>query len=516
MKKLLKLSILSASIIFGTALAQTLSPSDQNNGADETTESSCIDLSTKVLKYKSRDSNTNGEVSVLQDYLNDKGFLTQGATGFYGLKTVDAVKKFQKNNGILTTGSVGALTKKFIYNDTCVEEKMNETSVSPTIKSEVMSLSSDPKKVSINVTTLPSGKISGDSSAGIQWGNDTFSLASKPDAKDKWRDRLNIKDLYTDSYLKVSFNATKPFADPSMYEKVDRVNSFYDSKNTNNAIFWGKTIVVSSDTIYTMSIEDFGNGKYRRVILDNKVLFESKGMQINEKTAQVLLKAGSHDLEVEFMQDKYGSEIRFAFMPTSDLDKIKDGKVEEVIPKNSAVSYVGVLNSRPGKVTVNLVDGFRTKYIIVASSKDTEFQFIGDTSSVLGVYSSNGLTSKINGFRDGVVSYGSGSLRNYDGENFPAVASLDYQCQKFRFEGKLKCSTFVNADELLRMLKVHNYTLSSFAGGSNVKRLEMPGLVFNSNEEVKKYMENSLQKATEEAEKEVLSDLKNLATSTPR
>ncbi len=467
------------------------------------------------MKYRGRDADTNGEVSLLQDYLNSKGLFAQGATGFYGLKTVDAVKKFQKSNGILASGTVGSLTKKIIYNDTCLDQKTANAGSVPVLKTEPSPSTLDSKKVSTSGFVAQNSQTSSDSLPDIKWGNDTYSLASKPDAKDKWRDKLNIKDLYTDSYLKVSFDSKKPFTDPSMYEKVDRISGSHDYKNKDDATFWGKNVTVQNDTLYTLSLNDYGTGTYRRIILDNKVLFESKGMEIFEKSMQVLVKAGHHDLEIEYMQG-YSSDVTFAFMPTTDLKKIKNTKVEDVIPKNSSISYIGVINLQPGKVTVNLKNGFTSKYIILGANRDTDWHFKGDTSSVLGVYTSNGLTSNVNGFKDGVVSYGDGAIRNYN-DNFPAVSSLDYQCRKLYLnnEEKMMCNTYVNADELLRLLKIHNYTLSSFTGGYEVKNLEAPGLTFSSNEDVKKYMDDLLQKAKEEANK-VKSPTFLIASTTPR
>lgn len=94
------------------AFAQNLSDGDTSNDV-------CINLQTPVLRFRSNDVSTNGEVSLLQDFLIDKGYLTGSPTGFYGRLTVNAVKSYQREIGVSPTGNVGPLTKSFIQRETC-------------------------------------------------------------------------------------------------------------------------------------------------------------------------------------------------------------------------------------------------------------------------------------------------------------------------------------------------------------------------------------------------------------
>lgn len=80
--------------------------------------SSCVSLSNN-LRYQSRDINTNGEVSTLQDFLQFKGYLNSEPTGYFGLLTVKAVQGFQNANGINGTGYVGPLTRAKISVVSC-------------------------------------------------------------------------------------------------------------------------------------------------------------------------------------------------------------------------------------------------------------------------------------------------------------------------------------------------------------------------------------------------------------
>jgi peptidoglycan hydrolase-like protein with peptidoglycan-binding domain len=83
------------------------------------TTSTCVALSSINLRYQSRDSNTNGEVSTLQDFLQSKGYLNSEPTGYFGLLTLNAVKSFQRANGIDPTGYVGPLTRAKIKAVSC-------------------------------------------------------------------------------------------------------------------------------------------------------------------------------------------------------------------------------------------------------------------------------------------------------------------------------------------------------------------------------------------------------------
>ena len=56
--------------------------------------SNCIEFY-QNLKYRSTDANSSGEVSKLQEILQEKGFLTADPTGYFGKLTVAGVKSFQ-------------------------------------------------------------------------------------------------------------------------------------------------------------------------------------------------------------------------------------------------------------------------------------------------------------------------------------------------------------------------------------------------------------------------------------
>jgi len=74
----------------------------------------CVSLQNN-LRYKTKDALTNGEVSTLQDFLQEQDFLSSEPTGYFGLLTLKAVKSFQSANEIVPTGYVGPMTRARIF-----------------------------------------------------------------------------------------------------------------------------------------------------------------------------------------------------------------------------------------------------------------------------------------------------------------------------------------------------------------------------------------------------------------
>lgn len=105
MKVILNLIALTSLFLFGfnTVFANTYN---------------CLDL-TYNTGLGSKDLNTNGEVTSLQDFLRAGNYLKVEPTGYFGNLTVQAVKDFQSANNIEPVGQVGQITKKQIKNLSC-------------------------------------------------------------------------------------------------------------------------------------------------------------------------------------------------------------------------------------------------------------------------------------------------------------------------------------------------------------------------------------------------------------
>lgn len=78
----------------------------------------CVSLS-HDLSYGVRDTTTKGDVSALQSYLTDRGFLETGATGFYGRSTDIAVRRFEYRNQIEVNGIVRQDFRDILKELTC-------------------------------------------------------------------------------------------------------------------------------------------------------------------------------------------------------------------------------------------------------------------------------------------------------------------------------------------------------------------------------------------------------------
>ncbi len=96
--------------------------------ANENASSSCVIL-TSTLRVGSRDSVTGGQVTKLQQFLKEKGYLTDAPTGYYGMFTKGAVQSFQRERALEAVGFVGPATRSVIKSLTC--NKSSQTSLVP-------------------------------------------------------------------------------------------------------------------------------------------------------------------------------------------------------------------------------------------------------------------------------------------------------------------------------------------------------------------------------------------------
>jgi peptidoglycan hydrolase-like protein with peptidoglycan-binding domain len=74
----------------------------------------CVDLPTNFHRGAE-----NPNVEMLQSFLMSKGFLNEKPTGFYGDKTVEAVKDYQASRKLPITGMMFDFTRKEIKNESC-------------------------------------------------------------------------------------------------------------------------------------------------------------------------------------------------------------------------------------------------------------------------------------------------------------------------------------------------------------------------------------------------------------
>lgn len=83
-----------------------------SSGGEETCISPRLDYN---LKFKDRDINKEGQVSVLQKFLVEEGYLNVAPTGYFGKVTLKALADFQKSNNITpAVGYMGPITRNKI------------------------------------------------------------------------------------------------------------------------------------------------------------------------------------------------------------------------------------------------------------------------------------------------------------------------------------------------------------------------------------------------------------------
>lgn len=117
-------------ILIGIAATLTILPMfafAQVGDVAPATTSKCVSI-THDLQYRSRDAQTGGDVSTLQDFLQSQGYLNSEPTGYFGLLTQSAVKSYQKANGILNSGYFGPITRGKLVSALCAGNNSNGVS----------------------------------------------------------------------------------------------------------------------------------------------------------------------------------------------------------------------------------------------------------------------------------------------------------------------------------------------------------------------------------------------------
>lgn len=90
-----------------------------NTDLPESGTSQCLALN-KSMTFGAKDSVYGGQVSDMQFFLSERGYLKADPTGYFGQATLAAVKAFQGDNGITTNGVVGPLTRAAMNQISCI------------------------------------------------------------------------------------------------------------------------------------------------------------------------------------------------------------------------------------------------------------------------------------------------------------------------------------------------------------------------------------------------------------
>lgn len=107
---------------------------------------SCTNI-TSTLRLGSRNKS---EITKLQNFLQSQGYMSE-STGYFGKVTENALKTFQKKEGIPSLGIVGPLTKSKITNITCLPVAQKDTIITPVVSNPIPVVSATVNKE----TSLP-------------------------------------------------------------------------------------------------------------------------------------------------------------------------------------------------------------------------------------------------------------------------------------------------------------------------------------------------------------------------
>lgn len=140
-------NVAKTAVLIMSLVVLVLTPLGVSQGI-EVRSSGCVVL-TNNLFWGSRDYFTGGGVTKLQVFLSSQGYLKHEPTGYFGILTWNAVKKFQREHNIIQTGFVGPLTRAEIERVSC--------SSTPTTKPDIDSMSPTSGPVGTTVTLTGRG-----------------------------------------------------------------------------------------------------------------------------------------------------------------------------------------------------------------------------------------------------------------------------------------------------------------------------------------------------------------------
>lgn len=132
-KNIMKKYFRSAFLVILAFSLSSVSAQMSGDVAPDSSATGCTDLTHNLTYKKSKDANTEGEVSDLQYFLQEEGFLKTEPNGNFGPSTFKAVKAFQAKNGLISSGYVGPVTRLKIKDLSCGEVSSNAAVIKPIV-----------------------------------------------------------------------------------------------------------------------------------------------------------------------------------------------------------------------------------------------------------------------------------------------------------------------------------------------------------------------------------------------
>jgi len=122
---------MSGSYVPSASSGSSVSSSDSGSSAPTVT---CVSL-IKSLTFGASDAGSSGAVTAMQEFLFQTGYLAVSPNGHFGPATLRAVKNFQLEEGLSTSGFVGPLTRQKIQEVSCGSSIISPTAPSAPVSS---------------------------------------------------------------------------------------------------------------------------------------------------------------------------------------------------------------------------------------------------------------------------------------------------------------------------------------------------------------------------------------------
>lgn len=149
MKNFISILIVTISI---SALSVSAAELATSSMAITTSNRSCINIQKSPLRYKKSD-----DILLVQKFLMEKGLLTVAPTGYFGMATSKAIKAYQVEVSLSSTGALGPLTRAAIKKETCkyseVEVGIQKPVAQTPLKQSTTTVPTIPTVPTMNSTT---------------------------------------------------------------------------------------------------------------------------------------------------------------------------------------------------------------------------------------------------------------------------------------------------------------------------------------------------------------------------
>lgn len=399
---------------------------------------------------------SGSEVTRLQTFFahNPEWYPEGQITGYFGVLTAAATKRFQKAHGLDETGIVAEPEKERLR---CTQQDLT----TPPTFSEYM-------------TTIEEDKALNDRLYGLHI------------EEARWKERLIKSDREIPSgQFRAFYLDDSDLSDPIYEEVVDRMGISYFNYDDENvfeidpetlAAYWIGELSFSEEVEKEINISQ--SWSEVRLIIDDEIVYHGKDEQIIPFT----FSRGSHVVEVEFLNDWHTTDVSVTIDdPLNELngDQVRS-ELDQLLVDQSEVEvwYVGVygVDSLHRDVEVKLSETSKPIVLLLSSHSNVYWNIDSNDQDLAAViYSSYepgtqllGLSSEIPTYYlgDGEVSYRSERL------TYKGVPSERCVVENYNSRCRSQYRDFLEMVRRVEALSGHKVT--GFGGSYEVDRITLP------------------------------------------